>query len=104
MDVLTDKSYKSSAKLSRYSKFPYYYHSLDDKYTYGTTSYLDDTTPYTSYTLRSDMYLDDLALMFYNNPTLYWIIADFNRILDPFSPISAGSVIKIPTYSNITYK
>lgn len=103
MDVLTDKSYKSTQKISRYTKFPYYYHRIDDKYVYGTTSYLDDSTPYTTYTLTFDMYLDDLALMFYDNPTLYWIIADFNRIVDPFILLSKGSVVKIPVYSNITY-
>ena len=103
MSILTDKSYREYSKLSRYSPFPYYYHTVDDKYIYGTTAYLKDTTLYTSHTVKRGDTLDSLALDYYNNPTLYWIICSFNRIRDPFISLEEGSTIKIPSISNIEF-
>ena len=42
MNVLTGKRYLNYERLSRYSQFPYYYNTLDDKYICGTTEYLND--------------------------------------------------------------
>lgn len=104
MDVLKNKSYKTYNKLSRYSNTPYYYHSEDNKYIYGTASHLKDDTPYTLYTVKEMDTFDSLALHYYNNPTLYWIICDFNRIQDPFSKLTVGAQIKIPAISNLEFK
>lgn len=103
MDILTDKTYKQYSKLSRYSPFPYYYHTVDEKYIYGTTAYLKDTTLYTLHTVKRGDTFDSLALDYYNNPTLYWIICSFNRIQDPFTSLEEGSKIKIPSISNIEF-
>ena len=103
MNVLKDKTYRTSSKLSRYSIFPYYYHTLDDKYVYGITSYLKDTTLYTAHSVNAGDTFDSLALEYYNNPTLYWIICSFNRIQDPFTELQAGEIIKIPAISNIEF-
>ena len=46
MDVLKDKQYKDYNYLSRYESFPYYFHSIDRKYIYGTTSQLDQNLSY----------------------------------------------------------
>ena len=103
MDVLIQKSYRDYSKLSRYSSVPFYYHTLDDKYIYGTTSYLKDTTLYRTHTIRRGDTLDSLALEYYNNPTLYWVICSFNRIRDPFISLKEGDTIKIPSISNIEF-
>lgn len=103
MDVLTNKSYKDYKKLSRYSAFPYYYHTLDNKYIYGRTAYLKDSTTYSLYKVQQGDTYDKLALEFYNNPTLYWIICSFNRINDPYSVPEEGTYIKIPSISNIEF-
>ena len=103
MEVLKNKSYKQYDKISRYSPFPYYYHTKDDKYVYGKTSYLRDDTLYTTYTIKRGDTLDGLALEFYNNPTLFWIICSFNRIQDPFTQLKEGETIKIPSLSNIEF-
>lgn len=104
MDVLKDKRLKSYDKLSRYSTFPYYYHIIDEKYIYGTTNHLKSNTSYQNYTIKRGDSLDKLALMFWNNPTLYWVIADFNRIQDPFIDLPEGYIIKIPILSNIEFR
>ena len=104
MDVLKNKSYKSYKKLSRYSNFPYYYHTLDDKYVYGITAHLKNDTPYILHTVKKSDTLDSLALYYYNNPTYYWIICDFNRIQDPFIDLEEGQKIKIPSFSTIEFE
>ena len=104
MDVLKNKSYKDYSKLSRYAGFPYYYHSIDDKYIYGKTAWLNDETPYTSYRVKPRDTWDSLALEFYNNPTLYWVICSFNRVADPYTTPEVGSYIKIPSISSIEFE
>ena len=47
--------------------------------------------------------LDTLALYYYNSPTYFWIIADFNNILDPYAELKTGSILKIPTFSNVEF-
>lgn len=104
MNVLTDKSYRTYKNVSRYSNFPYYYNSLDNKYIYGTTAHLDDSTPYNIHLTSRNDSLDKMALKYYNNPTLYWVIADFNRIQDPFIIFSEGVSIRIPVFSTIVFE
>lgn len=101
--ILSNKTYKDYKKISRYSVFPYYYNRLDDKYLYIRTANLINTTPATLYTTKKKETCDSLALKFYGNPTLYWIIADYNRILDPYITFDEGSTIWIPNYSNIIF-
>lgn len=103
MEALTNKAYKDSTILSRYTPFPYYYHTKDDKYISGITAYLKDNTTYTLYTVQRGDTFDSLALDFYNNPTLFWVICSFNRIQDPFTELTAGQQIKIPSISNIEF-
>lgn len=103
MEFLTDKKYRQYAKMSRYSAFPYYFHSGDKKFTYGTDAWLSDKTIYTNHTVAQGDTFDSLALYYYNNPTLYWIICSFNHITDPFQKLTVGSLIKIPSISNIEF-
>ena len=104
MDILVDKSYRSYDYISRYASFPYYYDITDDRYIYGTTSQLKDDTSYVIHKITQTATLDSLALKYYNTPTLYWVICDFNKIQDPFSDLHVGEEIKIPTLSNISFK
>ena len=103
MDVLTDKSYKPYLRLSRYNNFPYYFHTVDKKYIYGTTSQLKDTTKHVIHVVKRNDTYDSLALYYYGNPTYYWIICDFNQIQDPITPPEIGIELKIPTFSDIEF-
>jgi nucleoid-associated protein YgaU len=103
-NVLTDKKYREYRKTSRYSGVPYYYNINDDKYVYGVGKNLKDTTPFKTHKIREGESLDTLALYYYNNPTYFWIIADFNRINDPYETLEVGSKIKIPTFSSIEFE
>ena len=103
--ILQDKNYKRYDKVSRYSVFPYYYNRVDNKYIYGITAQLYDSTDITYVTKKIEEgdTLDTLSLYYYNNPLYYWIIADFNKIKDPYKPLNIGEEIKIPSISNIRY-
>lgn len=103
MDVLKNKRKKEYANISRYSSFPIYYHTVDDKWVTGTTTYLNNTTPYQLHRVKEREDYDVLALYYYHNPVLYWVICSFNRIQDPFEPPKVGTVLKIPTLSSISY-
>lgn len=104
MSEIINKTYKDYDRISRYSVFPYYYNRLDSKYFYGLTAQLKtDNTRYVNHTVKSQDTLDTLALYYYNNPTYYWVIADFNHIQDPYKKLLPGTVLRIPTFSNIEF-
>lgn len=104
MSVLSNKKYKSYERTSRYQVFPTYFHNIDEKRIYGITAHLlTEDTSYVPHMVGHNDTLDSLALYYYNNPTYYWIIADFNRIRDPYEPLEVGRILKIPTFSNIAF-
>ena len=103
MIELSKKSYKSYEFLSRYEQVPYYYDSSHDKYIYGTSAYLNNTTTFVAYKVKKGDTWDSIALYYYNNPTYYWIIMSYNRVQDPFEQPVVGSIIKIPTFSSISF-
>lgn len=104
MDVLKDKQYKNYDKLSRYTSFPTYYHTIDDKYVYGTTSKLKKDISYSLYRVKVNDTWDSIALEAYNNPVYYWIICDYNDVQDPFEEPKLGSYVRIPVLSLIQFE
>lgn len=102
-DVLKNKKYRDYKGISRYSSFPIYYHTLDDKWVGGSTLYLRNDTPYVPHKVKAGDSYDNLALYYYNNPTLYWVICSFNHIQDPFKNPPLGATLRIPTLSSIQY-
>lgn len=104
MKTLINKKYKSYDRISRYQVFPTYFHTIDNKNIYGITGHLiNEGTQFVNHKVKDDETLDSLALYYYNNPTYFWVIADFNRIRDPYSKLKVGSILKIPTFSNIAF-
>lgn len=105
MNILKNKSYRTYDYTSRYSTYPYYYNTLDKKYIYGITGQLSDETEYTLHYVTDKDTLDSLALYYYGRPDLYWIIADFNRIQDPYINLfEKYNYIYIPSLSGVKYK
>lgn len=96
MDILTNETKKSSDYFSRYNGLSYYYNKLDKKYQLQLKSWLKDTNNYTTYTAEKGDTWDSIALVYYNNPTYYWVICDFNKVLDPFKEPQEGDTILIP--------
>lgn len=104
MDILKDRQFKTYDYVSRYSSFPFYYNTQDRKYVYGTTSQLNQDITYILYKVKARDTLDSIALDYYNNPTFFWIIADFNQIQDPYTELVEGTQIKIPTLSEVSFE
>lgn len=46
--------------------------------------------------------MDLIANVFYNEPRYWWIIAQYNNILDPFSEITEGRILLIPTKDRLS--
>ena len=103
MDKLSEKSYRQYDYISRYQAFPLYYNSQDEKYIYGTTAQLSQESPYVLHTVKVGDTLDLLALKYYQQPMLYWVICDFNKIQDPYIELQVGEQIKIPTLSTVSF-
>lgn len=105
MDVLTNKAYKTYDSLSRYTVFPYYYNSEDDKYIYGVTGQLNTNVAVIAHKVSNRDTLDSIALKYYGRPDYWWVIADFNRIQDPYINLSENfKILNIPSISNISFK
>ena len=104
MDKLIDKAYKTYKRLSRYSSFPYYYDTNQNRYVYGTLSHLDPTTLYSAYTVKKNDTYDSISLAFYNTPIYFWVICDFNNINDPFDKPKEGTSLNIPVLSSIEFQ
>ncbi len=91
---------KSSNYYSRYNGVNYYYNENDEKYVLATRHWLkqfDDYSRITVYEVKEKDTYDSIALDFYNNPTYYWIICDYNRIIDPITPPKKGTILNIPS-------
>ena len=104
MEYLKDKNYRSYDYISRYQKFPYYFHKQDNRYIYGVTSQLNTNIGYSLHIVKQGDTLDSIALDYYNSPSYYWIICDFNQIQNPYVKLKVGDKIKVPVLSSITYK
>lgn len=44
---------------------------------------------------------DMLGFVFYGDPGLWWVIAQYNSILDPFEELKEGKVLIIPTLERV---
>jgi hypothetical protein len=104
MGVLINKQYKDYQYFSRYQNIPYYFHTEDRKYISGTTTHINSNTPYVLHEVKINDTLDTLALHYYNNPTYFWIIADFNKIQNPYLKLDLGLKLKIPIFNEITFE
>lgn len=105
MDILTDKSYRTTDGLSRYSSFPYYYNKEDGKYESGIPSQLSKSTSYVLHKVADGDTLESLAFKYYGRPDYYWVIGMFNDINDSYAALRGNrETLKIPTVSAIKFE
>lgn len=104
MNDLKNKSIRSYNYICRYQSFPYYYNVQDEKYIYGVTSQLNQSTSYVAHKAVKGDTFDSLSLYYYNSPLYFWVIMDFNHIQDPFQDIQEGQILRIPTLNGIQFE
>ena len=105
MDILTNKSVKTSKYYSRYNGINTYYNTLDGKYQLALKAWLKEGFNFTKYVVKDGETYDYIALKFYNNPTYYWLICDANRIIDPMKEPKPGDILLIPSLgSNLQFE
>ena len=106
MDVLTNKQKRIDYDaLSRYTPFSYFYHTLDNKFIYEITSHISTSSEYVAHSVKATDTLESLALKYYGRPDYYWVIADFNRIKDPFITLTGNfTVIRVPSLGQVYFE
>lgn len=105
MDVLSNRQTKQYDYISRYAPFPFYYNGQDGKYVYGITSQLRRDIGFVAHAVKQGDTLDSLSEYYYGRPDLYWVIADFNGIADPFEELwGRRKSVNVPTLSNASFE
>lgn len=104
MDTLKNKQFETYTYYSRYTTVPFYFDTIANREIYGIGSNMLQHNSWVAHKVLPTDTLDSLALKYYNNPTLWWIIAYFNNIQDSFTPLNQRfSIIKIPAFSSIEF-
>jgi hypothetical protein len=65
----------------------------------GFSLNIDDTTYVVEKALVGR--LDLITTMFYNEPRVWWVVAQYNNILDPYGEITEGVVLNMPSKSRL---
>jgi hypothetical protein len=90
--------------LSRYASVPVMRDLKDGTQYHGTVSWIRDDIPYNIHKVKMGDTLYKLALLYYGNPTLYWVIADFNKIINVDIPLKVDSELKIISLNDIEFR
>ena len=53
------------------------------------------------YTVQDDDWLDNISNFHYRTPFLWWVVALFNGITNPYEELEEGKVLRILKYSQI---
>ena len=70
----------------------------------GITGQLSTSVEYVAHKITQADTLDSLSYYYYGRPDLYWVIADFNRIQDPFIQLYNNyKSLNVPKLSNISF-
>ena len=105
MEILKDKKYKDYESLSRFTGFPTYYNTEDEKYVYGILSQMRTNVEYVEHKILERDTLESIAFKYYGRPDYYWIIGMFNNINDCFENLyDKYKTVKVPVISNIAFK
>ena len=104
MDILKDKSYLSYDYTNINAGNPTYYNTEDEKYLISLGNNMLDDSSYTIHKVNHNDALNYLALKYYGSPIYWWVIADFNHIVDPFITLDEHfTELKIPNITSIKY-
>lgn len=100
--VEKDSTRKDYNYVSRYANLDTYFNSKDKTRYYETARPINKSKVknYVTHIVGRNETLDTIALKYYGRPLYWWIIADYNDILDVFN-LKEGTNLKIPYLSDI---
>lgn len=97
------------AKYNHESRYKTYYKIVDlntnDSYLETANNFnLSETTANKYHVVEyvEEGRLDMIAQIYYGDPSLYWVIAMANNIIDPLTVIQ-GTILKIPEFDNLYF-
>ncbi len=61
----------------------------------------NDESIFEYYTVQEDDWLDNISAKFYRTPFLWWVVAIFNEIVNPFEYLEEGRVIRVLKYNTL---
>lgn len=83
INLFNDITYNNTASLNIFSKYKLF------------ETYKSDIKFYFEYEIAPNDRWDLLAYNFYGDSNLWWVIAIFNEIVDPFYHLQSGNILKI---------
>ena len=104
MNELKNKHYIQYDYKCRDAQSPVYYNEKYKQEVVGVGSNIKKTTDYIIHNVKPGDTVNSLALKYYNNPTYWWMIVQFNMIFDPFMQLSDRyKTLKIPNMSTVAF-
>lgn len=76
------------------------YLNIFRSYSISDDVYYDESL-FDYYTVTEDDWLDNISALHYNTPYLWWVVALFNKIDNPYEGLYEGQVLRILKYNNI---
>lgn len=74
--------------------------NLFRSYTVSSSVYNNESL-FDYYTIQYDDWLDNISNIHYRTPYLWWVIAIFNDITNPFEELNEGDVLRVLKYNNL---
>jgi hypothetical protein len=97
-----DMGFKEYPHLSRYATVRVF-RDREGQLFHGSVMWTRDDLPFTLYEVKQGDTIEKIANEQFGNPTYSWIIADANRIVDPFLPLEIGRQLKIISLNSLEF-
>lgn len=98
--------YGKPRKYDHVSRYGKYRQILTDENTVYTETFNDsiidqtDNDKFHTVLKEQENRLDIIANIYYKDPSMYWVIALANKLIDPFI-VDVGSILRIPAYTSL---
>lgn len=93
-DFLTTTTYKNETVIDVFKKI-----NIPDE--------IKDLKYYNEYIIKDGDRWDRLSYKFYGTPHLWWLLASYNKVIDPFTSLVVGEklkILRVETISNVLLK
>ncbi len=104
MNELKNKHFIHYDYKNRDAQTPVYFNTKFQMEVMGIGTNIKKNAPFIIHNVMPGDTLDNLSLRYYNNPTYWWVICQFNLIFDPFIHLADRyKTLRIPSISSIEF-